>query len=411
MRNGGFILLVGMVLVGAACGQPADSPVAQEELLFLRTARGITVASAGGEEPNFRSSTAVPSGDWSTAVSAEIAKNSTILSAAEPSTGRSMWERSLDGRLQVKVVSYEGDYVALGPVDEWHHTVGRAKTDLVIAASNGYAPPQSLTLDGNYEPEAFSSDGKNLFVIEYLPARNPVNYRVRSLDLTTGEVGGVYTPHDELQEAMGGTARVQALAPDGGRLYTLYTERLNGHTHTFVHVLSLDEKWAHCIDLPDGFAEDAEAATALTLSPDGSRLFVANSSTDNLAEVDTEALQVVKAEGVEFTDDRGTRFAHGTHVAEGGDNLYLAGEHGLSAVDAATLEPAGEWVMEEPITGLQLSDDGSKLYVGQKAKVVVLDVDSGEELESIDPPGIEKIDLLGQSTKTIDLLGGYKCGC
>lgn len=413
MRSRRFVLLFGLVVIGAACGQPAEAPAPLvQQQLFLRSARGVTVASTSDtSEPTYSSTDAVPSGDWSTAVGARVHKNLTTLVASDPTTGRSLWERNLDGQLQVKVVSYHGDRVALGPTTEWHHTQGRRRTDLVIVASNGYAPVQTLSLEGNYEPEAFSSDGHDLFVIEYLPAMQPTHYRVRSLDLTTGEVGGVYTVDEELQDSMRGTARVQAMAPDGGRLYTLYTERSGGEQHSFVHVLSLDEKWAHCVDLPEGFADAAETATALTLSDDGKRLFVANSVTDEVAEVDTEQLTVVADDPAPFADDTGTKKSHDTHAAHDGDHLFLAHEYGLASVDASTFEAQKEWMLDEPITGLQLSADGEQLFVGQKDEVVVLDIGTGEEITTIDPPGIGDIDVLGQTTEAIELLGGYKCGC
>ena len=79
---------------------------------------------------------------------------------------------------------------------------------------------------------------------------------------------------DELQEPMRGTARAQTVAPDGRRLYTLYTcdATADEPAEAFVHVLDLDTETASCVDLPAEFATDPLGAVAVT--PSGSRLFV-----------------------------------------------------------------------------------------------------------------------------------------
>ena len=55
------------------------------------------------------------------------------------------------------------------------------------AQDDGVGPaqpePRRYMLAGNFEPEAFSLDGRALFVIEFSPPLAPYRYRVRSLDL------------------------------------------------------------------------------------------------------------------------------------------------------------------------------------------------------------------------------------
>jgi hypothetical protein len=297
-------------------------------------------------------------------------------------------------------------------VHERFHYQGRRSTRLKVISGGGTEEDRDFTIDGNYEPEAFSSDGTELFLIQYLPARHPVAYRVRSLDLSTGKVAGVYTIDKDLQKSMKGTARVQTMAPDGSRLYTLYSLRLDGEKRTFVHVLNLKDKWAHCIDLPDGFAEQAEMATALTVSPDGSRLFVANSKTEKLAVVDTSKLKVIRTtEDVDFSSGDGWRALQGTHAADGADRLFVSGGSSVSAIEPDSLTEESTWSVDEPVTGLQISADGKKLYVGQSREVVVLDLATGEEVGVVDPPGLKRIDVVGASTESIELLGDFVCGC
>ena len=87
------------------------------------------------------------------------------------------------------------------------------------------------------------------------------------------------------EEEMRGEGRQAVLSPDRTRLYTLYLHQADHqHTrdllpgrhapdgttvHAFVHVLSLTEGWAYCLDLPAPFGEPAAGTHALTVSPDG----------------------------------------------------------------------------------------------------------------------------------------------
>lgn len=400
----GALLSAGILAVG--CGPEHQvTAKAPEDLLLLRTATGVAVTSTGASVPTFRARNGVPSQDWSTVVITTYDKGDTTLTAADPMTGRRMWERHLRSTLQVKVVSGNGDRVALSPIGERYYKEGRSRTDIVIAEGGGSAT-RRISLQGNFEAEAFSKDRKTLFVIQYLPARRPDSYRVRSLDLASGRARGVYTVDKELQEAMKGTARVQTMPPDGQRLYTLYTQRTKGVRHAFVHVLDLKGKWAHCIDLPDGFADSADSATALTTSADGKRLYVANSVTGNVAEVDTGTLKVLNTKHHDFA------LGSGTDIAQVGDALYLAGGRRLTALDPSSMDERGSWLLDESVRGFQLGSDGKRLYVGQAKGILVMDVATGERLEVIDPPGIGNIDILGRAMRSVDALRSqFVCAC
>ena len=89
-------------------------------------------------------------------------------------------------------------------------------------------------------------------MLQYSPPLAPTEYRVRRLDLATGGVEDVPDKGSGWADAMSGTARTHAFAPDGRRLYTLYTtgDPAAGDATAFVHVLDLDEQWAFCVFLP-----------------------------------------------------------------------------------------------------------------------------------------------------------------
>jgi hypothetical protein len=271
------------------------------------------------------------------------------------------------------------------------------------------AEARAIQLVGNYEPEAFSTDGQSLFVVEYLPPMNPTRYRVRRLDLKTEQVVGVFTVDAELQESMEGTARVQAASPDGRRLYTLYTvEDGHGARHAFVHVLSLDELWAHCVDLPPSFGTAPEQAIGISVAPDGKHLYAADTSTGTVAEIDTTSLAVTRTAPSPIELSRGGV----AHAAVGGDGtFYVAKGRQLNALDPSTLSTKDTWEMESRITGIQPASQGTRVYVGLKDQIVILDPTTGDRLGMLDP-GDERIDRIGTATQPLEMLREViSCAC
>ncbi|HET7483371.1 MAG TPA: hypothetical protein VFK89_10965 [Actinomycetota bacterium] len=404
-------LVAGLVL--AACAgaaatmtQPAGTDV--EDLLYLQSGRGdLAVITPDGASPRFHSDSAVPAPTWGTVVRAQPSGKHTIVTATDPATGATRWFQKLSGMLRVKVVSSDGSTVALARNTERYNRDGRKRTSFVIAGAN--VDPRVITVDGNYEPDAFSTDDRALFVIRYLPATAPEKYQVRRLDLDTEKIGGVVTPDKDLQKAMGGSAQVQASSPEGDRLYTLYT--VGGHHGTrryaFVHTLDLHEQWAHCIDLPEAFASHADWATALTVSADGSRLFVANTFIGRVAVVDTATLKVLRTGLLGFTSRAQSYAAH-----DSGSTLYVGSGNRVVAIDDDTLSRTQAWDLEDPISGIQVSSDGHKVYVGLIHTVIVFDVDSGDRLETFDPPGVRQIYRLGLRLQRVDeVRTTFTCAC
>lgn len=390
---GTLAAVVAVVLAG--CAQPTP----KADLLFVRTSKGIALVKALPKAVAVRLSDAVPSTDWSALIRADTRGTKTRVTALDASSGSRLWSRDVSGHLEVKVASGDGRLVALGrPRANAGYPSGRSSTPLVLVGE-GARETRTIRLKGNFEPEAFSTDGGSLFVIQYLPPRDPNRYRVRRLDLRTGKVVGVYTADAELQEAMQGTARVQAASQDGRRLYTLYSlEGVNGVRRAFIHVLSLDELWAHCVDLPATFGNAAEKGIALSVAPDGKRLYVADASTGAVAEVDTEALTVARSTHVSFSSSGEPLYA------ERGTNgmLYLGSGSGLVAVNASTLTPGRSWDMRERITGIQAASDGTRLYVGLRDQIAILDTVTGDKLGVLKPSHIGTIDQLGRSTPSLD---------
>jgi dipeptidyl aminopeptidase/acylaminoacyl peptidase len=220
----------------------------------------------------------------------------------------------------------------------------------------------------NVEPEAFTIDRTSLFVVDFHPPMAPDRYRVRSLDLATGTLNDVFSADKELQEDMRGTARTQAWSADGKRLYTLYTLEGDEHgeaAHAFIHVLDLDARWAHCIDLPAGTGI-GESGIDLTVSPDGHTVFLADSTASTLVEVDAVSLRTTRTAALPGDED-----ATPTIAVDAAGRVLVASGSDLHTLDARNLRRVDTATLEAPITALQSAGDWIIAALG--SELVVLD--------------------------------------
>jgi hypothetical protein len=69
-------------------------------------------------------------------------------------------------------------------------------------------------------------------------------------------------------------------------------------------------------------------------------------------------------------------------------------------------------MMSQRISGIQVSADGSKLYVGLKNRIAIIDAVGGRRLESLDPPGVNRITQFGPVTNTLEEApANFVCAC
>lgn len=381
------------VVVGlAGCGVPSngEKPEGPADLVFLETATRLVAFDSSSGEERFTLDGAVAASDWSVVASTERASGVTTLTRAEPA-GDELGRVDIDGEYVASVVSGSGRLVALTPPRSPGATPwlpdGRAQTEVVIADSS--RDVQRFDLDGNFEPEAFSTDERELFMIEYIPAMAPNRYRVRRLKLATGKVVPIGRLKNAAPGQMQGTGRTQVYSPYGDELYTLYTQQADaghvehgGHekddSHAFVHLLNLDDSWAHCIDLPMPFGMGWATASALAISPDGRSLYVSDWSNGAVALVRPEKVRVVRTERLDLGAPDDDTFA-----AAGRERLYLAGNSQIAVLDAATLDLIDRWNLPDEVMGLALSPDGERLHISLVGEIVTLDARTGEGTDSV----------------------------
>jgi DNA-binding beta-propeller fold protein YncE len=402
-RRNLMIMTAGAALL-TACREQAGSPrVGVPDLVLADSRDGLVVL--GGARADSLGTQAVASPDGTVVYAASATDDGTTLLSVDPATGARTARGVLTGRWFPRVVSAGGLSCALADVPPEPGAgppPARART-VLLAVTGGRA--RRFVLPGVVEPDAFTSDGAGLFVLEWLPAGAPDRYRVRLLDLGTGTLRPLLTRTKTpvpagTEEEMRGAGRQAVLSPDRQILYTLYTHQGEhrhtrdlvagrpGGVHAFVHVLHLTEQWAYCLDLPHPFGEGPAAAHALAVSPDGRRLVVADVTSGSLAHADTTDLVIRHVSTVVAGSG-----AAGMAIGAAGVILLGAGR------SVATLDGAGtvtrQWSVADDVRGLGISRDGRRVYVGGADEVLWSDAATGDRLGRAPVPGLSVLRHIG----------------
>jgi hypothetical protein len=387
----------------------ASRPVPRETLLLGTEAGPLVVQVPSGTVLFDRPGTVASlGGSW--LLSAAPSGGSTLLRTVGGSDAEPASTVRLDGTLDVRVVAESGGAVALmDPLpDGWDPQVPlpRSRTPIVVADPTGAAETRTYDLRGNFEPEAFSTDDRRLFMIQHLPAEAPTVYRVTVLDLRTGRVEPVFGPFKGPAERMPGIRLQQVLSPNADQLYTLYSSARPGYaphhapvpsgaTVSFVHVLSLQDGWAHCVGLPEELWDRPASEQAMATSPNGRLLYIADPTLGLVTVMDTASLEIrthpidLSVSGVRRTS---------AVVSGDGSALFVAtaGEHGgVTRIDTDTFEVERTWATDD-VSGLGLSVDGERLYVAFEDRVEVMDATTGSELAGVavaSPAPIERVSV------------------
>lgn len=403
-----FVLILGACTAGGTVRpEPAGSSPASDVLL-VDTDRGPIAISPGTGTVLSDGSGAVAGPDGSRLYSATSGDRHTELVTIEAASGAEISSIRMRGELDVRVASVSGRSVALmaplpAGVDPWT-PVPRSRTTIVVADPAGSNEPRRYDLKGNFEPEAFSIEDSRLFLIQYLPAEAPAVYRVTVLDLADGDVNEVHGRFKTAPERMPGIRLRQVFDAQTSQLYTLYTTKPHAYAQdygswssgdepeTFVHVLNLQKGWAYCAGLPKELWGQPAAAQTMATSPDGKLLYIVDSTKGVVSVMDTRSLEILRTEHLALTSPDGVRTS--AQVSADGRTLFV-GSVGdgstVDAIDTTTFTIVHDWSMAAMVLGLGLSDDGLRLYVGQREGVTVLDALTGAELTAVPILGVESI--------------------
>jgi hypothetical protein len=362
----GTVVALALVACGAATRREAHGQAGPSELLFVGTSHGIAALHPTDGSVAFMVPGGVATPDWKVLYRTTRQGSGTALRAIAPTDGTTLWSQRLPGDLTVNLATPLGTAVVLGPR---YAGPGRAATDLVVGQMGVSRPAfRTYHLSGNVVPEAMALDRTTLFLIDYVPALHPTGYQLRQLDLATGQIGEVRRVDQDETGVMQGVARTHLMARDGSRLYTLYTV---AGQRAFVHVLDLRDKYAHCVDLPLPFGTGPQSAVALAMSPDASRIFVADRHSGATAVIDTTQLTIDDVQTLPLAGSSGP--ASGVMGHDG--SLYLASENHVVEVMPLSLDYQSSIDLPGRATALGIAPDG-RLVAG---------LGDGQGLALIDP--------------------------
>jgi hypothetical protein len=328
--------------------------------------------------------------DFSEVFSTKAGPRKTKIVRRETGSGSPLDKMTIRGRFAANVVGPKG-LVALTPPRSEGATPwlpdARVRTTVVVADSMS-GTERRYRLRGNFEPEAFSTNGRRLYMIEYIPPSEPNRYRVRILSLSTGEVSAIGRLKGQAPDQMRGTGRMQVYAPDGDELYTLYTRQGPNYAHgtpvevsphptnAFIHLLNLEDGWAHCIDLPLPFGKGRATASAIEVSPDGGRVFVTDWTNGAVAVVDPDDVKVLSVAQIHLGDADDETFA----TTGGSRRLYVAGNDSVVTIDISSMKAVDRWQMDGEVTGLEVGPDGRTVYVAVGESVTMIDAAGGAQV-------------------------------
>jgi len=373
----------------------------------------LSLINVNTGEPAYTVTAAVRAPAGTKIVRAQEEGETTEIEVLNPDSGEVVTSTRVDGRLEIRAVSPFGGAVALmtprPKTADLYVPEPRDETTINVVWSDG-REPRTYTLEGNFEPETFSTDEETLFLLEFFPPSAPDRYFVRQLDLASGETSSVETPDQELgielNPEMRGHARAQAMAPDGSYLFSLYTiEKGETPVHdpddpdtdrwAFVHTLNLDEKWSHCIFLPLPFGTKSESALSLGMSGDGKHLFVIDAATESVARIDARELEVERVEHI-----RGLSSNQARPVAVGPEIVYIGMGDSVLEMGRDTLIPNAAFVVSTDmgsleVHGLELAPDSRTLRVAHGSSISVLDMPSERVIATLSTPDADSESFLG----------------
>ena len=164
----------------------------------------------------------------------------------------------------------------------------RKESRLVLLSTKTLALRETVVLKGEFGFDAFSRDGRTLYLIQHKSVRDLVAYVVRGYDLGQKRLlpGAIVAKGES--ENMRGYPVARATRAQGAWVYTLYTRQTG---KPFIHALATNDRYAVCIDLPWAASPQQIWTTRLSLSRDGRKLLVRSGGTV-VARVDTRSFRV-----------------------------------------------------------------------------------------------------------------------
>ncbi len=353
---------------------PSITAIGSSSQLFYSRPQGargeLAAYDMATARPRFKLAPGLPSADWHHYYVATDYIDGTVVEAYDLRNGSLEHRFTLTGSWRLESVSAAGSWLALSRIagnaemrdwleaHEW-----QSEIEIVDAKDGSVA--HSLRLDGNFEVDAVSDD--SLFLIQHIPAVDSQRYSIRLYDLATGELLPDSLREKGEPEEMVGVAYNHVASPDGRWLLTLYLD--TARKTAFIHTLDLENKNAHCVDLPSGDDELAALkAYSLALSPDGEKVYAVNAALGVIVEVSLDTRSVTRT--VQFTPHVDPAAVTSTSdspleasvVSKDGQRLFFADRNEIWAFDTRTGKVTDNYQLGPEIYALGVNESGNRLY-------------------------------------------------
>ncbi|HEV7526048.1 MAG TPA: hypothetical protein VGP92_13845 [Acidimicrobiia bacterium] len=301
--------------LGGACGanrnatahtvKVADAAPPTGRLLLAEFTHGIGAVSAGTPTPVWLDANAVAAADGSSVFSIHLdgAGGNDSLVRLDPATGavRSSWPLA-DRGLSVSAVAPNGQWIAMTNRRTGYGDQHRSTTTLVVFDTQLGKDTRRLELKGDVQPEAFSTDGAQVFALDY----RGDHYRVQTIALDTQQRYDTSDRDKRLPpEDMHGQPVHGVMGADRTLLATLYRNPGNAKEPAFVHVLDLVHAYSYCADLPAPFGTGAPGTDAIELTS-ADTVVVAATEAARLAEIRIEDVHQLPDKPVRVSFRSGT---------------------------------------------------------------------------------------------------------
>jgi hypothetical protein len=398
-------IITGIVLVLTGCGRSVSAPpaVAGYRLIldegFGGASEHLTIRESGSGAIERELPIGTPAPDWSRYYVVTALTGSTRLAALDPLSGRTLAQTTIPSGYALPQLGFGGPTAGLSPNGAWLALTGQGRsssgqtvTSFLIGPTSLSEPFTEIHVIGQFDFDALSNDGRNLYLIE--PLKDPGHYHVRLYDVAGKTLlDQVVVDKNEPKEAMAGLRGDSVAQPAGSYVYTIYARQNDG---PFIHALPLDESLAFCLDLPGDPINDVEEEFlwSLAITPDGSTLYAVNGSLGHVAVITSTsgfpqiartgslalkpASSSILAGLVVNAEAKGARIG-GAALSPDGRRLYAVADSGLVAIDTTTLKVRARLLEGDTIVSIRLSSDGKWLYVADTStgRVVQLDPKTG----------------------------------
>ncbi len=223
----------------------------------------------------------ITASDGAVAYYVDLAKGGEATVVQKRSRGRVLASLSLTNGWGIQMADLGGQVTGLSPNGRVLVLTDNIEPNGAIRVTSQFAVIDTATmkirtvlrLHGDYSVDALSPDGRFLYLIHHLAAKNATSYQVQGYDLRAHRMlPGVIADKRQAGWTMEGFPISRATTKSGDWVFTFYQMNDN---YPFVHALDTVHHVAVCIGIPADWTKNAAWISAAHVSLAGGKLVIA----------------------------------------------------------------------------------------------------------------------------------------